>query len=154
MKSNVYKTRNLILPDGAKPKKIHLKPIAFLTVVLFEGLLMISLEGYLSVVGMILVLVSVFGIFLLPDRYLILFLPDYMILNNQNDDNSCMVVYYEEIVSWRYDYHSNFDVFSVTLVDGSVQSIEMFSKLLIRHYMKMYAPDKEIKSIRMKEKKI
>lgn len=154
MKSRVYKIRNFQTPAGVKPKAIHLKPVPALIMLLCVGIFMTSFESYVAVIGMILVLMAVFAMFILPDRYLLLFFPEYMVLNNQNDESLAMVVYYDEIVNWRYDYHSSYDVLSISLVDGSSENIEMFSKMAVKKYLNMYVPGKEVKNIRVKEKSI
>ena len=43
------------------------------------------------------------------------------------------------------------DLLVVTLLDGSTQSVDMYSKRSVAKYMRQFAPNKEKKNVRNKE---
>ena len=97
------------------------------------------------------ILMSVFALLMLPDRYLIQFTPDYLVLYNRRNADECTIVYWEDIVTWQYEYHKGVDVLALSLTDGSSQTIELYSKRPIIRVMNQYAPGKEQKSARRKD---
>ena len=64
------------------------------------------------------------------------------------------MIYWDEIVNWQYEWHPANDNLTITMVDGSMQIIELYSKRRVAKYLNMYAPNKEIKNVRIKEGKI
>ena len=150
MKSQMIKVRNL--PDWAhQPYTIHVKPVFFLALMGIVGIVMFVSGGPWVGVGLILSILSVFALLMMPDRILIQFTPDYMILYNHRDRDTCTVIYWEDLVNWQYEFHPNYDTLSCFLTDGSVQRIDLYSKRLAAKYLNQYAPGKEIKSVRIKE---
>ena len=124
MKSQVIKVRNL--PDWThQPHTIHVKPVAFLALMGIAGIaLFVSGTPWVGV-GLILSISSVFALLMMPDRILIQFTPDYMILYNHRDRDTCTVIYWEDLVNWQYEFHPNYDTLSCFLTDGSVTSSRM-----------------------------
>lgn len=145
MKSQKILVRNLPSDGSRKRKSISVKPVALLYTMLVVGFILLFFGKNTSVVGAVLLLLSCFCLPVLPDRTLIEFSNDYLVLHNQHDRQECMIIYYEDIVSWQYEWHSNYDVLSICLVDGSTESQEMFSKWRVQKYLNEYAPDKELK---------
>ena len=150
MKSQMIKTRNL--PDWThQPHMIHVKPVAFLTLVGLAGIALFVSGTVWVGVGLILSITSVFALLMMPDRILIQFTPDYMILYNHRERETCTVIYWEDLVNWQYEFHPNYDTLSCFLTDGSVQRIDLYAKRPAAKYLNQYAPGKEIKNVRMKE---
>ena len=150
MKSQMIKTRNL--PDWThQPHMIHVKPVAFLTLVGLAGIALFVSGTVWVGVGLILSITSVFALLMMPDRILIQFTPDYMILYNHRERETCTVIYWEDLVNWQYEFHRNYDTLSCFLTDGSVQRIDLYAKHPAANYLNQYAPGKEIKSVRIKE---
>ena len=147
----MIKTRNLP-PVTAQPYTIHVKPVAALSLMGIAGIGLLLTHSFLSGIGVMMILLSVFALLMMPDRLLMQFSPDFMVLYNQRDAARCTVIYWDEIVNWQYEYHPGVDVLALSLVDGSTQTIELFSKRSISRFMNQYAPGKEIKSTRRKEK--
>lgn len=102
-------------------------------------------------IGLFLIMVSIFSLLMLPDRLLVQFNPDYMVLYNHRDRSLCSIVYWDEIVTWQYEYHATHDRLALSLLDGTVQSVELFSKRSVARYLEQYAPGKEVKSSRRKD---
>ena len=150
MKSQVIKAKNLPVWTH-QPYTIHVKPVAFLAVMGLAGIGLFFTKGTLIGVGLILTIVSIFALLMMPDRILAQFTPDYMILYNHRDKNICSIIYWDELVNWQYEYHGSYDVLSCCLIDGTVQSIDLYSKRRAAKYINMYAPGKEIKTVRRKD---
>lgn len=149
MKSQVIKVRNLPKLES-QPYTVHVKPVLALTLMGFAGIAML-LTPVLAGAGVVLILISVFSLLMMPDRFLIQFTPEFLILYNHREANICTIVYWEDIVTWQYEYHKGVDVLVLSLIDGSTQTIELYSKRSIARYMNQYAAGKEVKSVRRKD---
>ena len=150
MKSKVIKVRNLSDEKGFVQKTVHVKPHAFLYLILFASILLYWMRPYLAGLCASMFLLSAFALLVMPDRKLVQFTSDYMILYNCEDNSECMLAYYEDIVSWRYEWHANVDLLVLSMVDGSTETQEMYSRWSIMKYMKLYAAGKEEKNRRKK----
>ena len=150
MRSQVIKIRNLP-PMTAQPYTVHVKPVAALAVTGLAGIGLLFTRTVAAGAGVVMILMSVFALLMLPDRSLIQFTPDYMILYNRRNIDECTIVYWEDIVTWQYEYHKGVDVLILSLTDGSSQTIELYSKRPIIRVMNQYAPGKEQKSARRKD---
>ena len=150
MKSQTIKVRNLPATD-VLPYTVHVKPTAALAVMGLAGVALLFTKTAAGGAGVILILVSIFSLLMLPDRFLIQFTPDYMILYNHRNMDECTIVYWDDIVTWQYEYRKGVDVLVLSLVDGSTQSIELYSKRPIERFMNQYAAGKEVKSTRRKD---
>lgn len=126
-------------------KRIHVKPVLILWILLFAGALLIVMKPYMLPAGMTIMMLALFAILVMPDRDLCEFTSEYIVLFNQHDRDDCMVIYWEDIVSWRYEKKAAVDHLIFTLTDGTMQIQEMFSKKAIRNYLEQYIPGKEIK---------
>ncbi|MCR5229149.1 MAG: hypothetical protein K6D03_03390 [Solobacterium sp.] len=147
MKSQVIKIRNL--PEQEKkPKAVRVKPTELLLLCAAAGLAVAVTGSSAAPTGLVLCVSAMFALTMLPDKKLIEFTPDFLIMYNLRDNDSCMIIYWDEIVQWRYDYHQAHDELVVYLVDGSTQSQDLFGKYAILRQMNMYAAGKEIKSVR------
>ena len=150
MKSQSIKVRNLPAAD-VPVYTVHVKPIATLAVMGLAGIGLLFTGTVAGGAGVVLILVSVFSLLMLPDRFLIQFTPDYMVLYNHRNPEECTIVYWDDIVTWQYEYHKGVDVLVLSLVDGSTQTIELYSKRPIERFMNQFAPGKEVKSTRRKD---
>ena len=149
MKSQVIKVHNL--PDWkSQPHTIHVKPVLGLSILTVCGMAMLF-SSTLAGLGLVAVIVTTFALLMMPDRNLIQFTPEYAVLYNHRDPGLCTIVYWDDLVTWQYEYHPSVDQLTFHLVDGSVQSIEMFRKSAVARYMNQYAPGKEVKTSRRKE---
>ncbi len=149
MKSQVLKVRNIPRQDGLKPVRIHVKPTGALIGGIAIGALLMFGPWSLVVYGMVIIGICLFSLFL-PDRTLVEFYPDFLVLYNQKSQDMAFLCTWSDIVQWRYEYHATVDKLYVMLVDGSTQSVDMFSKTMVRRWMNLYAPGKEVKSTRVK----
>ena len=146
----MIKIRNL--PElGALVKTIHVKPIPQLLAMMCIGVGCLFWNSVSAGIGVCLITLAVFSIWLLPDRVLVQCTPQYLVLYNSNDRTDCALIYWEDIVQWQYEWHASSDLLVIKLADGSSQSIEMYSKRSIAKFLYEFAPGKEVKNNRIKE---
>ena len=149
MRSQAIKVKNL--PEWkSAPRSIHLKPVFLLSACAAGGIVLLA-NGVLRGLALILIIIPVFAILMMPDRILMQFSPEYAVLYNYRAALMCTILYWEDLVEWQYEYHNAADIVSFSLVDGSVQQIEMFSRRPVARCMEQFAPGKEIRSSRRKE---
>lgn len=154
MRSQVIKVRNA--PQSAGPvHAVRVKPFGVFILMFILGLAgLIFSSSALSSIGFCLMLFALFGLVMLPDRTLITFSPENLILYNRRDHSECFLIYWDEIVNWQYEWHPVNDDLVIMLVDDSIEMIEVYSKRSVAKYLNLYAPNKEIKNVRMKDGRI
>lgn len=150
MKSQKILIRNLPEDDGKKRKKIAVKPTTELYCMLLIGFIFFFINKPFALIAFTMILVSVFSLLILPDRTLCEFSNEWMALYNQHNKQECMMIYYEDIVAWQYEWHSAYDIFSICLTDGSTETLEIFGKRRLVKLMNAHVPGKEKKCSRIK----
>lgn len=148
MKSQVIRIRNIPKKPRDYEKIINVKPLLLLIIVLIAGALITFFKPYLAVLGVSLMVLSLFCLTVMPDKDLIRFAKTYMILFNRHNRDECMMIYYDEVVSWHYEWYKNYDQVVIELIDGSTEIQEMYSLLAIKRTMDMYLPGKMKKESR------
>ena len=141
MNSKVIKTYNLP-KDKEVIYRIEVKPTSALVFMFIGGVISIY---YSTTLSAILIGVALFGFFFLPSKVLIEFTMDYVILYNRASKNDCVIVYYDEIVSWQYIKGRKVDRLEIILDDGKVECVECFSRYMVCKYMNYFAKDKQVK---------
>lgn len=144
MKSKELKTYNLPA-DQHVIHKLEVKPYVFLIGVFVLGLVYTFYNGSIA---LILMSLSLYAILFLPDRKLLIFTDDYMVMQNKAAKDDCIMIYYDEIFSWQYLRGAKVDELVVELEDGTIERIECFSKRRVVSYMEEFAPNKQIKTKR------
>lgn len=151
MKSQTIKQRNI--PEyPVITKSVKVKPVVFLFVCLILGLVTMLLFPSFSLMGAMFVAASCFSLLILPDRKIIDFTEKYCILYNQKDTRECKLIYWEDVLSWQYQWHADMDELIIELIDHSVESVEVYSKLSVLPMMKAYAGEKQVKTFKKKVK--
>ena len=153
MKTQKIRVRNLSEARIRQGINVHVKPLPVLTSMLAIGAILIIASPNLIVAGLSLILVSIFMITILPDRVLITFLDDCMVLYNQQDRSMCMLIYYDEVVNWQYVYHAKYDEIIFTLVDGSKEVQEMYSLNSVAAALDEHLKGKQLKSLRIRKER-
>lgn len=153
MKTQKIRVRNLSEACIRQGINVHVKPLPVLTSMLAIGAILIIASPNLIVAGLSLILVSIFMITILPDRVLITFLDDCMVLYNQQDRSMCMLIYYDEVVNWQYIYHAKYDEIIFTLVDGSKEVQEMYSLNSVVVALDEHLKGKQLKSLRIRKER-
>ena len=151
MKSQSIKIRNLPNDQTQVTRTVNVKPVLFLLFLLVLGIIMVVLRAYLFVGGLFLIGLALFAILVMPDRILCQFTDRYLVLYNCRERDECNILYWDEIVSWQYEWHASSDRLVISMVDGSVQTQEMYSKRSIAGMMKRYIPGKEVRSSRIRK---
>ena len=144
MKSQVLRIRNLP-SDRIVVHRVHVKPVILMVLFLLGGIVMLFMKPYLLVAALTMILLALFSLFIMPDRVLCEFTEQDLVLYNQTDKTRCFIIYWDEVVSWHYERHPAYDLLVVSLIDGSTQTQEMYSKMSVNSYMNQYAAGKEKK---------
>ena len=66
-------------------------------------------------------------------------------LYNRHDKRECFIIYYEDMVSWHYEWNPSYDQLVISLVDGSVEKQEVYAKYRIGKWLNSLAPGKQAK---------
>ena len=147
MKSGKIKVRNLPRDPGFIEKVVTLKPTAGLIVLFLIGGALLFTKAYLVALGVLLILLALFAVAVMPDRKLMMFTKEYLVFFNQRNRDICTLVYWDEILSWQYEYHKNYDLLVIHLSDGSTEKQETYSFRSIKRLMRTHAGDKQMKSV-------
>ena len=142
MKSKVLKIRNL--PEEMQVlNEVKVKPIgSLLVLMLVSGVFIIS-GSTIAIMGVVLLAISSYALLVMPDRILMQFTDEYLVLYNRKNRDKCMLIYWDEILLWQYQKHNNEDQLWLQLTDGQTETIECFNRNKIVPYFKIYAKGKE-----------
>lgn len=154
MKSQMIRTRSLPGDPSFYEKTVHVKPTGTLVCLLVIGFVVIFLKPYLLITGISMMLLAIFCLAVMPDRKLCSFTKDYLVLYNCHDRGECMLVYWNEIVNWHYEWHKSWDQLVINLEDGSVETQDMYSLHSIKRQMESHAPGKMKKSVRIRKENV
>lgn len=152
MRSQTIRIKNLPEYNGLD-ENVHVKPTAIIIGVLIMGSAFLFLNSKFTFVGIVMVLISLFAIFVMPDKAICTFRDDYVILYNEREETRCNMVYYDEVVSWQYEWYPTMDKLVFNLVDGSSYIQEVYSKASVKDYLDDHLPHKEVKKARIKRAK-
>ena len=144
MKSKEIRVRNL--PKDDVPFYVsNVKPTSFLIIAMIMGICFLWIRSYLQVIGVMVIMVSLFSLLMLPDSKLYEIHQDYIVLYNRHDKSECFIIYYEDMVSWHYEWNPSCDQLVISLVDGSVEKQEVYAKYRIEKWLNSLAPGKQAK---------
>lgn len=143
MKSKELKTYNL--PDGNLIKSsINAKPTWLFILMILLGLVALIMRMPLSY-SLTLIVVGVVSIVFMPKVTLMEFYDNYFVMYNRADKSSCVLIYYDEVVSWHYSWGPTKDNLFIELENGTTEKINVFSKTIFETYMSKYMKDKRKK---------
>ena len=141
MKSKELKNYNL--PENrAYNEAIEAKPMVLLLVIMGIGFILMLLKEY--IVGISLFLLGASCLIFLPNRRIIEFYDEYMILYNKARKDEFNVVYYDDVKSWDYKTRVSMDELTITLNDDSIQKIDAFSRIEFENDLNKYLKDKKV----------
>ena len=144
MRSKEIRVRNL--PKDDVPFYVsNVKPTSFLMIAMVAGISFLWIRSYLQVIGVMVIMVSLFSLLMLPDCKLSEIHQDYIVLYNRHDKSECFIIYYEDMVSWHYEWNPSYDQLVISLVDGSVEKQEVYAKYRIEKWLNSLAPGKQAK---------
>lgn len=127
---------------------VDAKPSFILFLIFIIGLVLVVVRQYS--VGIVVTLLATISYVALPSRVLMEFYQNYLVLYNHANKNDCEMIYYDEVVKWRYVYGINYDYVELILVDDSTHAIDAFSRSLFEGYLNKYLKDKKDKTKRKK----
>ena len=114
-------------------------------IAMIAGICFLWIRTYLQVIGVMVIMVSLFSLLMLPDCKLYEIHQDYIVLYNRHDKSECFIIYYEDMVSWHYEWNPSYDQLVISLVDGSVEKQEVYAKYRIEKWLNSLAPGKQAK---------
>lgn len=127
---------------------IDAKPSAILFFIFLMGITLVVIKQYL--IGMIIIILSTLSFSFLPSRILIEFYKDYLVLYNHASKLDCEIIYYNEVVKWRYIFGISYDYVEFTLIDDSTHTIDAYSRSEFESYLNRFLKDKKDKTKRKK----
>lgn len=142
MKSKELKVYNLPV-ENSPIDVLDAKPYELLIGIFLFGVA-ITFTNISIILGSTLVVVSCFSILFLPKSVLIEFYNDHMILHNKASKEDCMLIYYEDIVSYEYKRGSFKDYLFITLTNETTENIDAFSEKTLLKKMNRFCPNKNI----------
>ena len=143
MRSKELKTHNLPA-DNQTLAQIDAKPTSLFAILICMGLAFFVMD-HTNPYGVFMTLVAVIALIYMPRVVMMEFYQDYMIMYNKADKTNCVLIYYDEVVSWNYVWGANRDFLLVELVDGNEEIIEAFSKTISESNMNRFLRDKRKK---------
>ena len=144
MKSKELKTYNLP-EDNPVIAQIDAKPSTLFVILILLGFLSF-LFNFPTAYGVILILVSLCGLIYMPRVVLMEFFQEYLVLYNKADKSMCVLVYYEDILSWYYSRGAQHDYLYIELEDGKQERIEAFSRTAFESNMNRFVKEKKRKN--------
>jgi len=144
MRSKELKTYN-IPSDSPVLSQIDAKPTWLFVTLIILGIVAISLRMEV-IYGITLIIVGIVGICFMPRITLIEFYSDHLVMYNRVEKTNCIIMYYNEIVSWYYTWSATKDYLYIELEDGTIEKIEAFSKTIFEAFMSRYLKDKRKKT--------
>lgn len=141
MKSKELKNYNL--PENRTYNEaIEAKPMVLLLLIMAIGFGLMLIKQY--IVGISLFLFGAACLIFLPNRRIIEFYDDYMILYNKARKDECNVVYYDDVKSWEYKTRVSIDELVITLNDDTIQKVDAFSKIEFESDLNKYLKNKKV----------
>ncbi|MFV0379934.1 MAG: hypothetical protein ACK5KQ_03820 [Anaerorhabdus sp.] len=144
MKSKVLSVKNIPINDTCI-KMVDLKPRGQFIFVLFLAIFVSYIYPSLLMLCIVMFTMSLFCLLFFPNRKIISFYQDYIVLYNQKNRNFCSLVYWDEILYWSYKKNSEKDELIIELVNNQVEVVECYSRRSVVPWLAVYAAEKERK---------
>lgn len=144
MKSKLLSVKNIPV-ESMIIKSIDVKPTLNLIVLIALGVVIWIIFPMTMMISFSLAILGTFCLMFFPNRRLMLVTQDFLVLYNQKNRNECVLVYWDEILFWRYVSQNDKDELEIELIEDRVERMECFSKKSIIPYLDHYAPGKEKK---------
>ena len=141
MKSKELKVYNLP-SDDILVSRIDAKPNMIFSLLIVVGIISFFFDISFFY-GITIISISVFAIIFMPRVTLMDFFQNYLVVYNKANKNTCVMIYYDEIVSWHYSWSTNRDYLYIELEDGTIEKVEAFSKTLFESNMNRFLKDKK-----------
>ncbi|MBR2808798.1 MAG: hypothetical protein IKE33_01030 [Erysipelotrichaceae bacterium] len=125
--------------------QIKAKPELFLALMFVFSFVILMFNGYL---GFALMMITTYCFIFFPERRLIDFCDEYLIIYNDINHEVCYMLYYDEIVSWQYVSTFNADKLVIALINNQVYETDIFNRHRTERIMERFVPERGLKSIR------
>ncbi len=142
MKSKVLKLRNIPY-ESLLLYKMNIKPTAFLVGVLVVGVVLLFFPDPITTYGIITCTITCFALVAMPDRTLLEVRNNTIIFFNRKDESECTILYYDEIVSWRYVKNRSCDFLIVETIDNETHTSEVYKSKHLINLLNTLLPCKE-----------
>lgn len=150
----VEKYEVLEVKDKIK-KTFHYKPKGVIATVFVVGLLMVASALYVTgiwVIGVMMILISIFVLIGLKDHKVLGICNDYMIVYNPKDETKGKIVAWDEIVEWKALASGSNEKATglLLLLEGDeVVYVEMFGAFQISRVLRKEVPAKESSKVQI-----
>lgn len=144
MKSKELKTHNLP-KDDLLISSIDAKPNYLFVIMFLLAILLLFYENY-RIYGLVTLFIAIASYLYFPKVVLMEFYQDYLVLYNRADNNTCVLIYYDEVISWNYNWSANRDYLNIELQNGENERIEAFSKTIFETSMNRFLKEKKKKN--------
>ena len=101
-----------------------------------------------QIYGVAILILALSFLMFLPRLIMVEFYKNYLILHNKADKTDCVLIYYEDIVTWYYQRGNKKDYLYIELIDGTSEKIEAFSKTEFELGMNYFLKDKKKKNVK------
>ncbi len=145
MKSKELKTYNLP-EDSVLVAQIDAKPSSLFGVMVTLGFFLL-LPSIPKIYGIVLILFSLCLLIYTPRVVLMEFYNDYLVVYNRADKTKCVLIYYEDVLSWYYSRGTSRDYLYIELEEGKQERVEAFSKPVFESNMNRFLKGKNRKNI-------
>ena len=144
MRSKELKTYNLPI-ENQVVAQIDAKP-TFLFVILMTMGLIFFIYNHSNPYGVFVALIAVVALIYMPRVVMMEFYQDYLVMYNKADKSNCVMIYYDEVLSWNYVWGASRDFLVIELTNGSKEIIEAFSKTVFESHMNRFLRNKHKKT--------
>lgn len=142
MKSSLINIENLN-KDIEIEYTIRLKPLALLIFGFVLGIFCYWLGSPVSEIGLFGSVICIFLFTMLPDRILLQFADDQVLLYSRDTPGEVRILYYDEIVNYEYITGRSEDTLIFYMIDGSNYSVEIFNKRKMKRILSEKLPFKD-----------
>ncbi len=129
---------------------IDAKPNSTLFILFIIGMFLIVIKAYIY--GTALISISVLSFLFLPKKEMIEFYDEYLVLYNHANRNVCEMIYYSDVLKWKYNSGVYYDDLEIVLSDESTHTIDGFSKVEYETLLNRFLKDKKDKTKKSRSK--
>jgi len=121
MEKNVHTVKVSDLPtDRILRKKLYVKPYTAIYIVLAVGILMVVTRSSVWILGLIMIALSLFGLFFVNDHLQMEICDDYAVLYSESHPDTCDIIRWSEVAEWGIKHEAAGDFLSVRYKDGTM----------------------------------
>lgn len=119
------------------------KPLHFIYTILLMGSFLILSNGTYAMLGLMMILFSLFCLIVLPNPKVVAYTNEYLIIYNSPNKDMCTLIFYDEVVSWYYQSNKDFDEVIFEMADGHREVLKTYARKTVVPYLYQYLSGKE-----------